>query len=125
MISSSLTGVIAQRLVRRLCDECQYEDDVTEYEKSIFESHGMHIERVKRAKGCASCNQKGYHGRLGIFEILRIDDTLRRLINENATVIELADAAKKAGLKSLLQYGLEKAAEGYTSVEEVLKVACE
>lgn len=125
MISSSLTGVIAQRLVRRLCDECQYEDDVTEYEKSIFESHGMHIERVKRAKGCASCNQKGYHGRLGIFEILRIDDTLRRLINENATVIELAEAAKKAGLKSLLQYGLEKAAEGYTSVEEVLKVACE
>lgn len=125
MISSSLTGVIAQRLVRRLCDECQYEDDVTEYERSIFESHGMHIERVKRAKGCASCNQKGYHGRLGIFEILRIDDTMRRLINENATVIELADAAKKAGLKSLLQYGLEKAAEGLTSVEEVLKVACE
>lgn len=72
LIASSLTGVISQRLVRRLCPECSYWDKPKENEKEIFDKNGIKIDKIKRAKGCPACNFKGYNGRLGIFEILSI-----------------------------------------------------
>lgn len=123
-ISSSLAGVIAQRLVRRLCDECKYEDTVTSQEKIIFEKFGFkNVTKIFRKKGCASCNNKGYRGRAGIFEILVLDDELRRLINQNADVLDLQEAARRSGMMTLMQSGLNKILLGVTTFEEVMRVA--
>ena len=123
-ISSSLAGVIAQRLVRRLCDECKYEDAVTTQEKIIFEKYGFkNVTKVFRKKGCASCNNKGYRGRAGVFEILVLDDEMRRLINQNADVLDLQEAARRSGMMTLMQSGLAKILLGVTTFEEVMRVA--
>ena len=123
-ISSSLAGVIAQRLVRRLCDECKYEDQVTTQEKIIFEKYGFkNVTKVFRKKGCASCNNKGYRGRAGVFEILVLDDEMRRLINQNADVLDLQEAARRSGMMTLMQSGLAKILLGVTTFEEVMRVA--
>lgn len=123
-ISSSLAGVIAQRLVRRLCDECKYEDAVTSQEKIVFEKYGFkNVTKVFRKKGCASCNNKGYRGRAGVFEILVLDDEMRRLINQNADVLDLQEAARRSGMMTLMQSGLAKILLGVTTFEEVMRVA--
>ena len=123
-ISSSLAGVIAQRLVRRLCDECKYEDAVTSQEKIIFEKYGFkNVTKIYRKKGCASCNNKGYRGRAGIFEILVLDDDMRRLINQNADVLDLQECARRGGMMTLMQSGLNKILLGVTTFEEVMRVA--
>ena len=123
-ISSSLAGVIAQRLVRKLCDECKYEDPVTSQEKIIFEKYGFkNVTKIFRKKGCASCNNKGYKGRAGVFEILVLDDEMRRLVNQNADVLDLQEAARRSGMKTLMQSGLEKILLGVTTFEEVMRVA--
>ena len=123
-ISSSLAGVIAQRLVRRLCDECKYEDVITSQEKIIFEKFGFkNVNKIYRKKGCASCNNKGYRGRAGIFEILVLDDDMRRLINQNADVLDLQECARRGGMKTLMQAGLQKIIDGITTFEEVMRVA--
>ncbi|MCR5308154.1 MAG: Flp pilus assembly complex ATPase component TadA [bacterium] len=123
-ISSSLAGVIAQRLVRRLCDECKYEDAITTQEKIIFEKYGFkNVTKIYRKKGCASCNNKGYRGRAGIFEILVLDDDMRRLINQNADVLDLQECARRGGMMTLMQSGLSKILLGVTTFEEVMRVA--
>jgi len=123
-ISSSLAGVIAQRLVRRLCDECKYEDAITSQEKIIFEKYGFkNVTKIYRKKGCASCNNKGYRGRAGIFEILVLDDDMRRLINQNADVLDLQECARRGGMMTLMQSGLNKILLGVTTFEEVMRVA--
>ena len=123
-ISSSLAGVIAQRLVRKLCDECKYEDTITSQEKIIFEKYGFkNVTKIFRKKGCASCNNKGYKGRSGVFEILVLDDEMRRLINQNADVLDLQECARRGGMHTLMQAGLQKILDGITTFEEVMRVA--
>lgn len=123
-ISSSLAGVIAQRLVRRLCDECKYEDSITTQEKIVFEKYGFNnVTKIFRKKGCASCNNKGYRGRAGIYEILIINDEMRRLINQNADVLDLQICAKNSGMVNLMQAGLARIISGVTTFEEVMRVA--
>lgn len=125
LIASSLSGIISQRLVRCLCPECSYEDDPTPSEVVMFKKYGMDINHVKRAKGCTSCNFKGYAGRVGIFEVLPISKNLQRLIAENANVIELTKQARNEGMMTILESGLQKVKKGITTLEEVLKVANE
>jgi type IV pilus assembly protein PilB len=124
LIASSLSGVIAQRLVRRICPECNVLDELNPQEKKIFESHGIDPNfKVKRAKGCPSCNFKRYAGRMGLFEILPISKTIETLIADNATIAEIDKVAKKEGLRSIMESGLEAVKRGETTLEEVLKVA--
>ena len=125
-ISSSLAGVIAQRLVRRLCDECKYEDAATTQEKIMFEEYGFkNVNKIfrKKEKGCASCGNKGYKGRAGIYEILVLNDEMRRLVNQNADVLDLQECARRSGMVTLMQSGLEKILLGITTFEEVMRVA--
>ena len=125
-ISSSLAGVIAQRLVRRLCDECKYEDAATTQEKILFEQYGFkNVNKIfrKKEKGCASCGNKGYKGRAGIYEILVLNDEMRRLVNQNADVLDLQECARRSGMVTLMQSGLEKILLGITTFEEVMRVA--
>jgi type IV pilus assembly protein PilB len=125
LIASSLSGVISQRLVRKLCPDCAVEDLPSPAERHLFEKHGMDIQKVKRAKGCPSCNFKGYAGRLGIFEVLPITKEMASLIATSAGMDELEKAARTLGTRSILEAGMEKVQLGLTTLEEVLKVASE
>jgi type IV pilus assembly protein PilB len=125
LIASSMTGIVSQRLVRRLCTECSYEEAPSPSEEVVFKKYGMEIDKVKRAKGCPSCNFKGYAGRVGIFEVLPITKVMQKLIAQNAPMIDLEKQAKADGMVPLLQSGLLKVKKGITTLEEVLKVANE
>src|SRR5690606_4976347 len=80
LIGSSLNGVVAQRLVRRICRDCVIEKEPTNREKLLFEKHNIVVERTKKGQGCPSCNMTGYRGRTAIHEVLFIDDDLREAI---------------------------------------------
>ncbi|TXL62472.1 type II secretion system protein GspE [Cerasibacillus terrae] len=123
LITSSLSGVVAQRLVRRVCRDCSREVEPTEREKEIFEERGLHVHTVKRGPGCPSCNMTGYRGRMAIHEVLVIDDSLRKLIMQSVSASKIREYAKETGMKFLLDDGLMKVADGLTTTEEVLRVA--
>jgi type IV pilus assembly protein PilB len=125
LLASSLTGVISQRLVRRLCTECSYYDEPNPSEVAMFKRYAIDLDQVKRPKGCPSCNFKGYAGRVGIFEVLPIKAELQKLISESAPLNVLERAARQQGTMSLLQAGLQKVKQGITTLEEVMKVAVE
>ncbi|ERJ13803.1 GspE/PulE family protein [Haloplasma contractile] len=122
LVSSSLVGVVAQRLVRRTCRECGEWEPATERERKLFRDSGMMIEKVFRPKGCSSCNQKGYSGRVAIFEILEINDVIRDLINKNSSDMEIKKVALNQRMKFLIQDGFQKVIDGVTTTEEVLRV---
>lgn len=123
LISSSLAGVVAQRLVRKVCRDCAETMEATEREKEIFANRNIHIETIKRGKGCSSCNMSGYRGRLAIHEVLIIDDEMRAMIMARSSTAQMREYAKQAGTMFLLDDGLQKVKEGLTTTEEVLRVA--
>ncbi len=122
LVASSLSGVVAQRLVRRTCRECGEWKEATIREKELFESVGLHIDKVFTPKGCPMCNFKGYSGRIAIFEILDINEEIRSIINNNGTEQDIKRAAIRNGTKFLIQDGFEKVIQGITTTEEVLRV---
>lgn len=124
LIASSLTGVLAQRLVRRLCPACRVARPVTASEKALLSAAGSLPTHLWHPHGCEQCRQSGYRGRIAIHEVIAIDPSLRRAIGEvqgeNATEILLRQHAR-----SLRQNGLLRAVQGDTSLEEVLRVTAE
>lgn len=122
LIASSLTGIVAQRLVRRICRDCGQETEATEREQEIFAQHGIEVERVQRGSGCPSCNMTGYRGRLAIHEVLPVDDKIRELIMQAKSAAAIRRHVDSSGMKFLIDDGLAKAAEGLTTTEEVLRV---
>ncbi|MDR1875603.1 MAG: GspE/PulE family protein [Synergistaceae bacterium] len=119
LVSASLTGVIAQRLVRKLCPYCKQE-----YRMSLRTCEALEIpvgSRAWKATGCNECRQ-GYRGRSGIYEIMVMDDDLREMILGGTNNIRLRSAAVKKGMKTLRQSGLSKVLSGITSIEEVMGV---
>lgn len=123
LITSSLSGVVAQRLVRRVCRDCQEVVEPTERERVIFRQANMEVNEVKRGRGCASCNNTGYRGRIAIHEVLMVDDEIRKLVMESASAAKIRAFVKERGMKFLLDDGLEKVKQGLTTTEEVLRVA--
>jgi type IV pilus assembly protein PilB len=126
LISSSTNGVIAQRLVRTICPNCK-----TRYKPSEEELRSYNIENNYNAEfckgsGCKQCRQSGYKGRTGIYELMVMDDNLRKLIMENASVSTIRQAAKQTqGMKTLRERGLSKAIKGITTLEEVNRLTFE
>lgn len=121
MIASSLVGIIAQRLVRKVCPFCAVEEPMTPDEEAIA---GKMIPMVKHAKGCRQCNNSGYKGRISIHEILPVDKTVREMITKGATVEQIKQyALDHLGMKTLKQSGLELVEQGVTTVEELIKVS--
>ncbi len=120
LVSSSLTCVVAQRLVRKVCTNCK-----TSYEASDVLVKELRLQSKKKytfykGKGCRSCKESGYKGRLAIFEFLTVDDEIRYMILERKSPLDVRDYAMKNGMKSLRQDGLLKALNGLTTVEEVM-----
>ena len=123
LLASSLTGVLAQRLVRKLCPACKTTQALTAAEALHFQNAGLdQPEMLHHAQGCERCKQTGYQGRQGIFELLEMDDHLRHLIHETAADSQLREYARAQGMKLLLDDGLQQVARGQTSLEELLRV---
>jgi type IV pilus assembly protein PilB len=121
MIASSLVGIVAQRLVRKVCPFCGQWGEMTEQEEQIA---GVHLPRVMHAVGCRQCNNTGYKGRISIHEILSVDKPVRALITKGAAVEEIKEyAIENQGMSTLKQSAMELVRDGVTTIDELLKVA--
>ncbi len=126
LLSSTIRGILAQRLVRIICNSCK--EPVSTSDKNIQElsAFGLDFEMKSFAgRGCEMCANTGYYGRSGIFELLIIDDEIRKLIIKNADSNQIRDIARKKGMKTLLEDGLNKVKAGLTTFGEVLRVTQE
>lgn len=122
-IASSLSLVIAQRLIRRICSHCRERYSPEENVLAQLEEAALGGEETGvfyRGKGCPECNYVGYRGRLGIFEVFQLNSEMKEIILKDGGEAALEKAAREAGMKSLRERGLRKAQEGLTSIEEVL-----
>lgn len=124
LIASSLDGVLAQRLVRRICTHCRGECAVPEAVRDKLATLGEDTlqSRFQRGVGCEECGETGYRGRIGIFELLPIDTNLRELILQKRSTEEVKKLAHKR-MTTLFQDAMQKATEGITTLDEVLRVA--
>jgi len=118
LITSSLVSVLAQRLVRVICKDCKQTDGFR------IAPDGSSIQSY-RGVGCEKCFGSGYNGRLGIFELMELNDEIRRLIMKNADAIDITNAARRNGMLSLREDGWNKVSTGVTTAEEVMRVTQE
>ena len=139
MISSSLIGVLAQRLVRRVCSTCRIpytptHEELARYGLSasqeagvtFYKANSLTLEEIQEAKAknqlCSQCNGIGYKGRCGVYEVMRITERLQTLINEEAPTERIKEAAVEDGMKTLLAYSIDLVRQGDTTLEEVERV---
>ncbi len=123
LISSAVNAIVAQRLVRKICAGCKEEYVPSSQEHRMFLSQqGFNADKAWRGKGCDKCRKTGYAGRLGIYELLIMDDTLRDLVTSNPDVIALRRKCRERGLVTLREDGFEKVSKGMTTVDEILRV---
>jgi type IV pilus assembly protein PilB len=123
LISASLEGVLAQRLLRRICKTCRtpYEPDKDVVNMLDVDALEIANKKFYYGKGCADCNRSGYKGRQGLFELMTINDQLRALITQRAPTLVLKQKAIESGMRPLRDDGLRCIFDGHTSIEEVLK----
>ncbi len=123
MLSASIIGIISQRLVRKLCPHCRERDSNFRGKLSLLKLDSKRYEdRIfYTGKGCEHCNHSGYLERIAIFEILVIDDEIRELIDNGASIQILESKAREKGMKTLIEDGLEKALLGITSLDEIIR----
>jgi len=119
LIASSLVGVLAQRLVRRLCPDCKeaHQPDEKEIELLGVDSS----QQIFRSKGCVACDQIGYRGRLGIYELVEMDEGMRRLVHDQVSEDQLAQQARKSS-QDLMHNGFDRVIAGETTMDEVFRV---
>jgi general secretion pathway protein E len=122
LLSSSVIGVIAQRLVRVLCDDCKVETVADASECRLLGADEANPPTIYHAKGCDKCNQLGYRGRQGIYEIIEVDESMKTLIHDQAGEQEMERHARSLG-PSIRQDGIRKVLAGKTTIEELLRVA--
>jgi len=125
LVTASVNMILAQRLARRICKDCGVSDDLVT-ETALTEA-GMKPDEAKackpkRGKGCKTCSQSGYKGRVALYEVMVMNDGLKDLILQGASTAELKSEAIRMGMATLRRSGLNKVAEGVTTVEEVLRV---
>jgi type IV pilus assembly protein PilB len=122
LISSTVCGVLAQRLIRRICSNCK-----EDYEPSDAELEAINLTRDEvgdmsfaHGRGCQICNQAGYKGRIGIFELLPLSHAVQRLVNDRQPTLVIRDQAMQEGMRTLRQSGIELVTQGITTAQEVL-----
>ena len=128
LIASTVNLVISQRLVRKICTACieSYQPglEVINYLKKFIKESELQ-QKFYRGKGCTECGHKGYKGRVGIFEVLEVNDEIRELVIKKVSAEEIYQAAIKNGMMPLLQDGINKGSGGITTIEEILRVVRE
>jgi type II secretory ATPase GspE/PulE/Tfp pilus assembly ATPase PilB-like protein len=122
LINASLTGVIAQRLVRKLCEKCKILAQPNLQDQVLMIEYDIICDQFYKPVGCADCKNLGFSGRIGIFELLEINQDLRDLIIQHPRLIDIYTAGLRNGMIPLKQAAIEKLVSGVTSLEEVLRV---
>jgi type IV pilus assembly protein PilB len=125
LVASAIDCVVAQRLARRLCPRCReaYRPDAKELNEAGFpEAAWDSVSEVFRPVGCANCSKTGYRGRQGLYEVMPISEEIERLTVERASTEEIRRSARRDGMMTLREDGLEKVKAGVTSIQEVLRV---
>ena len=128
-IASTLATSVSQRLVRKLCPECMREREYTAKEKEVITAIGNRYgvsfdldgKKAKQAVGCSHCNHTGYYNRIGIFEVLIINDAIRELITQDSSSLEIRKEALKNGYQPLILDGIRKVLDGVTTLDELDK----
>jgi type IV pilus assembly protein PilB len=122
LIASSVIAIVAQRLVRKVCDGCKAPYAPTDEERDFAASLGVAVpDHFYRGQGCSRCNMTGYYDRVGVFEVLTMSDDLKRLVVAKASHREIMEAAVKGGMIPLRADAWAKALAGVTTVNEVLR----
>jgi len=123
LLSSGLSVIVAQRLLRRLCSKCKRPAELSESQMHDFEAKGINFENIFEAEGCKQCHGTGYRGRTGIFDILVVDDRLRaRIASDELSIATLRTDGDKKGKSNLKKEGLKMVVSGITSLEELKRV---
>ena len=122
LIGSALNATLAQRLVRKICENCKVKDTPTGDVVDHLAMHGIHMDELCKGEGCDKCRNTGYQGRLGLYELLVLDDNLRDKIAGNPNVTEFRRMCIERGMVTLREDGFKKVAAGHTTVDEILRV---
>ncbi|MCA9152698.1 MAG: Flp pilus assembly complex ATPase component TadA, partial [Planctomycetales bacterium] len=125
LVASSVVAVLAQRLVRVVCGKCKQPYKPSE---ALLEEAGIPMELAAKGNfmkgtGCNACNQKGYRGRIGIYELMMMTSKIREMVFKNSSAIDIREVAIKEGMTTLYLDGIAKALRGVTTIEEVFRVA--
>ena len=123
LITATLEGILAQRLVRKICQDCREEtipsmEQLADLELTPDDVIGK---KFYRGRGCATCNNTGFKGRTGLYELMPVNDVIRDLINRGSSTEQLRDAAVQAGMRSLRAAAMDKIYGGVTTIEEAIR----
>ena len=125
LVGTAVNLIQAQRLVRRLCAQCKADVTKELHPQNLvdagFAAEELAALRVQRGRGCAACNGSGYKGRVGLYEVMEVTESIRDLVLVGATSVEIKRKALEEGMLTLRMSGLEKVRQGITSLEEVLR----
>jgi type IV pilus assembly protein PilB len=128
LAASTINMVVAQRLVRKICSQCriEYVPD-RQFVDKLAQDHHLNVSKYKffRGKGCNDCRGTGFSGRVGIYEILPVSEAIRELVGRKVSSDEIAEVARREGMVSMLEDGMEKVSQGLTTIEEALRVVQE
>ena len=124
MITSSINLIVAQRLIRKICEKCRIEDIPTDLQANVFRNYGFNINdhHVARGEGCEECSNTGYKGRIAIYEVMPLWDEIKELIIKGKSAFEIRTKAEEHGLTSLQVQGFNKVITGITSLNEWMRV---
>ena len=125
LINASVTGVLSQRLARKICSDCKvsYEPTVSQ-EKTVLQRLNLKIPHLYKGEGCEHCLGTGYKGRTGIFELLTMSNKLRFLVNKNPSFVEIYDQSCASGMNPLLSDALQKVEQGIITLDELVRTVC-
>jgi type IV pilus assembly protein PilB len=122
LIAAAVNAILAQRLVRKICPQCKDAWEPTDETKEFLALQGFQDMKFFKGKGCDRCRKTGYTGRLGIYELMVMDDSMRDIVTRNPDVIQLRKLARERGLITLREDGFQKVMKGLTTVDEILRV---
>jgi type II secretory ATPase GspE/PulE/Tfp pilus assembly ATPase PilB-like protein len=122
LVGATVSGVLAQRLVRKLCQVCREPYEPSINEKRQVEKVVGSVETLYKAHGCPKCRNRGYSGRIGVYELLVPDDAMFERISQGASLNEIREMSRTAGMKPLRSDGIEKVKAGLTTLDEVYRV---
>jgi type IV pilus assembly protein PilB len=122
MISSAVKCIVAQRLVRKLCEKCREETDISDIPLEDDIKHILKGKKIYKAVGCARCNNSGYYGRIGIYSVLLVSKKIREMLLERKSTDSIKEVAREEGMRTLLEAAAEKVAAGVTSLEDMYRV---
>ncbi len=125
LLTSSITAILAQRLVRRICPHCREVYEPTEFENQVLQEYTGERREVYKGKGCSECLNTGYLGRIGVFELLTLTGKLRQMVQQKASSEEIKAEAVKDGMITLRQDGINRVLAGDTTVSEIVRVTIE